>query len=483
MSVTFARDDELTIAAQFNASLIDTTLTLDLLLPEGIVEGEWTVSISFDTLTTLDFKYDVRGPLRQVYGVDPQLGSTGGAVVILTDNLLTNLTIANQVTVVFSGEECVTLSDCSSVTKSVTATSVNSSSGSVTVAVPQMGTTNSISSISVTVTTPKGSATIEYAFDWIAPITPTLMWVSPESAMATSGQEIEVEVEGFALDASQAGETLPTSAFYITIGGVSVTNFESSKTTDYNDLALEVYNFRFGLPTGLSGGNNPIVLGLVDGYNVTSDFTVIVQGQPYLVGGLTPSQCYVQGGGKIFTTIEDFPANAIPEDTIVTFEHNSVYQNATDLEVSVYATDVHYTGVGLAFTVPASVATTSHQELVQITFSTGASVSSKFEYQALPTPEAVEISPAEISLAGGSTVKLILRNLGKHASTASLVVRFAEQYDAQVQFITCDGYDGACDEGLVECEAWVTAPYLGLLPSFLDDHKAFESISVFFLLV
>ena len=62
-------------------------------------------------------------------------------------------------------------------------------------------------------------------------------------------------------------------------------------------------------------------------------------------------------------------------------------------------------------------------------------------------------------------MKLILRNLGKHASTSSLVVRFAEQYDATVQFITCDGYDGACDEGLVECEAWVTTPDMGALTS------------------
>jgi hypothetical protein len=468
MTVTFVKNSS-TIAAQFNASFIQTLLTFDLPLPDGIDEAKWTVRIEFETLTTFDFPYDVRGAPKQAYGVNPHLGSTGDTVVIQTENLLTSSTTASQVTVVFSGEECAFDSSdtwsCRSVTMSVTATSVNSSWGSVVVVVPQMGTTDSIYSISVTVTTPEGSATAEYAFDWIAPILPTLLWVSPESAIDTSEQTIELEVEGFALASSSAGETLPTTAFSITIGGVTVTTFESSRITDYDDLAYEVYNFRFNLPTGLSGGNKQLVVSLIGGYNVTFDFTVNVQGQPYLVGGLTPSQCYVQGGGQIFTTIQDFPANAIASDTVVTFEHDGDSRTATGLEVSVYATDVHYTGVGLAFTIPASVATTSHSETVRIAFSTGEPVISKFEYKAMPTPELVQISPAEISIAGGSTVKLILRNLGKHASTGTLKVMFDEQYDATVQFITCDAYDGACDEGLVECEAWVTTPDMGALSS------------------
>ena len=423
-------------------------LQLDLTLPADTAAGSWDVSISFTAISAPQhiFTYLIQNPVPQVLSIHPGAAKTSETLVLSTRYLGLSSTSISSVQVKFTTQ-------AGSVhTALITALSDET----VTVQVPGIGQMNDINSIDVAIIAPVGTASLERAFDWKAPLMPTPLRISPTYGLEHGGFEIALAAEGFV---SQTTAELTANDFSVSFGETRITNFALSLTSAASELSGGIHAITFTAPGGLTKGSSQIHVGLVaEAYkNVSYDIRIDDAGEPYLSGMLHPSHCYTQGGGTVSATIKNYPPNTNISAVVNWAGATNVTAQSIITGISGMTNDMQVT-----FAIPEASQSTSHTQIVSILFTSAVpsiSVSSEFAYRAMPTPT-VHMNVSKAAYSGGTYILLTLRNLGPRSANSKLIVLFATQYKATVVSTVCKSSTSACDNGLVECAVVVITPQM-----------------------
>ena len=430
-----------------SASEATSYTQLGISLPSDLAAAMYDVYIKFSSFERpqLVFAYLVQVGNPQILSIAPisAFASTEIAIATRTPG-------GGQVSWSSSDLE-VTFSQAGSVLGVGSISSV-SSQNLVTVLVPHIDSLQNIVGVDVSISTPQGTATITQGFDWLAPVMPNGLSVTPMSGLNSGGFQVSCTVEAFVT----LNQTEPTAReFFVTFGATSITDFSVQYLSSTSEAAQSICQFTFTAPTALQAGLMELLVGLIAEPHKLVSFGIRVDeaAEPYLSGLLSPSQCYSSGGGTVSATISNLAPEALATAPVVTWAGTT---NVT-AETTVAGNDL-----AIRFPIPKAQMLGTHSESINIVFGPTV-IASTFLFKELPAAEISFMNVSTIAINGGTPVLLTARNLGVQSAESKLSVVISAGnliFHAIVSSTVCDVGASGCDAGLAECTVVFVTPQM-----------------------